>query len=366
MIERINNSDTYRLQVQTDQILPAHDINFNPETNKIVKSGGEKLKTLSYEAPAIEQAVDGLKGKFVYDTTVSNHGKTNGTTKEHKFAQIVDTHYNDGTALVDVDVFDKSYTGVLDQMKKSLEQGLPIDEGFSTETKINSKNINKDSKHMDIDNFNYTGLVMTERPRDYSGVVDKLVVNSIRCDDENGECPLNNDNNGRNKMADNELQGQLVQALTDKNTLTTEKANLENSIKDKDIEIDNLKKELSGKETEIKGLNNTIQDYEKAEKETNGVLVNSILEHYPEAERTAMKPIYEPMNNAQLTAVNNSLSKVNEEEEPGEELMNGIFAIPGTGNPSGKSKSKKVGKSDYEKANGVSIANLWNADQAGT
>ena len=277
-----SKTPTYRLLVQTPGELPAHDKGYN---------------TITYNQDTIKKKVKQLEGRFVYDETQSGHNKrTNPESRGHKFAKITKTGYcPEYGGYADVKVFDKNYHDLMKETYNSIQNGLPIYEGPSTETSVNSAHTDE-SNNLFVDDWDYTGIVWDNNPRDNVGVCK--IMNSI--EDVLEDKTMTED---MIKLSKNEYD-ELLQFKQDKTKLETHLNDLQTKytkgekayLKGKDL-YDTLKAQTGELEEEIKPY----RDWLSTQKDT---IVNSILNSIPEAEREAKKTELDGMTMGQLEIMN--------------------------------------------------------------
>lgn len=350
MFTRLNNTqkdqDIYKVLVQTvENKLPTPDKPWNGVT---------------FKKEAVEKAVSGLKGKMVYDNTLSDHARERGVFNNTIFGQVSDYELDEeGNAYAYIDVFNKEYVPLMDKLAENYNNNVRLDEGFSTELKFNKngKVMNPD-KSVDVIDYNYTGLSLVNEPRDFSGVTGKMV-NSI----------LPEDIDEINKIGGQEMaevpqnvvpNSEYIALLNEKSDLVTKVAGLETEKTNHENKIEKLEKENKKYQEDINKLNNSLKDYKEADKLEKESLTNSILEKVPEESKESVKKELDDMDLKTIKLVNSMSPQPKKEEN--KTLNNGVGgiiagALGGNFGSSG-SKKPKVGSTDYEQAHGVDIVDM--------
>lgn len=337
-------SDKFRVLVQTDERLPAPDLPVN---------------SIRYTKEGIEKAIPDLKGKMVYDDTMSNHQrKRNPATKAKPFAQVVDTHFEDNKGYVDIEVFDEGYLPRMRQMHKSFVNGLDIDEGFSTEVHVKAGDPDKNNDYS-AKKFNYSGLALVNKPRQKGASVCDIIVNSLPGDkmvktDEKIEISKEEYEELKqakkdNKTKDDEIKDLKGKLEDKKDPVDDPKKNPKKEPKKEDPKIDeNLEKELAKRDEKLEEIENSIAPF-KAQMETKREeMITEIVNSLPEADRGEARKHYEKQsfNDLEMTSkiiVNNIQTNKG----------NGITDTGGSGSGgSDEQYSDKDFESDYEAAYG--------------
>lgn len=291
---------SYRLLVQTSKPLPAHDKGF---------------KSLTYNPETIKNKIKQLEGRFLYDETQTGHNKrVNPESQGHKFAKITNTGYCPTYGgYADVKVFDNDYHDLMKETYESIQNGLPIHEGPSTEISVISADVTKDNS-LDVNDWDYTGIVWIENPRDEVGVCK--VLNSI-------EEVLED-----NKMTDDMIKlskteyDELLQFKQDKQKLESDLTSLQTQYDNGKTEYQKGKELYDAIKEQAEALEEEITPYRAWLSTQKDTLVNSILNSIPEAERDAKKEELDKMTIGQL------------------EIMNSLPGSPGArGTPEGNSAS---------------------------
>lgn len=290
---------TYRMLVQTSKELPAHDM------------GYDKLR---YKPETIEKKIKQLEGRFVYDETQTSHNKrTTPESRGHKFAKIIKTGYCPSYGgYADLKVFDKNYHELMKEAYNSIKDGLPLHEGPSTELNVNTAEL-YDKNNLDVLDWDYTGIVWDNNPRD-TGVGVCKVLNSIK-----------------EVLEDKNMAEGLIE---DKEFV---KISIEDydRIKDMRSELDELKDKytkgerayLEGKQlyedvlTEKEDLYKQLVPVWTMQGEQKQAMVNSILETIPEAEKEAKRADLEKLDITGLGVIVNSLPQATHSQEHG--IVNG-------------------------------------------
>lgn len=268
----------YRMLVQTGEEIPGHDI------------GYDKIR---YNPETIKSKIKQLEGRFVYDETQSEHNKRQTPeSRGHKFAKINNTGYcPEYGGYVDLEIFDKNYHDLMESALNSVNDGLPLYEGPSTEVKVNTAQI-YDDNNLDVVDWDYTGLVWDDNPRDNHLGVCK-VLNSIKEvleeEDMSEIVKIDKDEYDSLKTKEQEL-GELETKYNDGEGLYNKGKKLYDELK---VEVEDLKKQLI-----------PIWESQATEKVA---MVNSILETIPKKEQDAQKEILEGMDVKQLGIIVNSL-----------------------------------------------------------
>lgn len=343
MFEKLNNTEKniYKVLVQNAETkLPTPDKDWNGVT---------------FKKEAVEKALPSLKGKMVYDNTISGHALERGQFNNKIFAQVTDTQFDPegNKAYAYIDVFDKDYVPLMDKLAENYNNNVELNEGFSTETMISDKTINPDNSRELVD-YSYTGIVLGKNVRDKTGVEGRVVVNNlintIIPDDKIGGNPM-----GNNPTTEPALSTADAMNLVKENSALTERAKTwkdkEKAFEDK---IKSLEADLKTKDEEIKTLNNTVSEHKKADEEEKETLTNTILEKYPEDQREAVKKTLESNDLNTLRLMNSIVTK---ENESGETLNN--FAGVTANIPSGIGGSETYGKSAYEQKEKINISKEW-------
>jgi hypothetical protein len=277
-----SKTPSYRLLIQTPKPLPGHDKGYN---------------SVQYDESKIKEKVKQLKGKFVIDETQSGHNKRKPPeNRGHKFAKITKTGYcPDYGAYADVKVFDKNYHDLLKETYNSIQDGLPIHEGPSTETDVTRAHTDK-SNNLFIDDWDYTGIVWDNNPRDNVGVCK--ILNSIEEVLED-----NNMTEDMIKLSKDEYD-ELLQFKQDKAKLESDLDALGAKYKDGEKQFldgkklyDEIKEKADTLEEEIKPY----KDWLASQKTS---LVDGILNSIPEAEREEKKTELDGMTIDQLKIMN--------------------------------------------------------------
>ena len=276
----------YRLQVQTSNELPAHDM------------GYDKIK---FNETAIQKGVHKLVGSFMWDESQSAHNKrVNPEMRGRKVAKVVNEGYcpNYG-GYVDVEVFDDSFAKTMEQALDNRQRGLPVKEGPSTE--LNALDGKKyGDNNLEVTNFEYNGLVWTDNPRDTNLGVCSIINNSIE-----------------NIKEDNLMVDELKINKEEYDALVLAKT-------EKEQEAERLKTELEegkglytkGKEafdkamTELKDLKSQLIPVWESQEQEKATVVNSLLERIPEAEKEAKRKEFEGKELGDLKFIVNSLPLV--------------------------------------------------------
>lgn len=285
-IIQLNNTKdtdpTYRLLVQTSNELPGYDKGFNK---------------IRYNPETIKNKIKQLEGRFLYDETQSGHNKRiNPESRGHKFAKITSTGYcPDYGGYADVKVFDNDYHDLMKETYESIQNGLPLHEGPSTEIDVVSA-VKDESNNLIVNDFDYTGIVWIDNPRDMVGVCK--IMNSIEDVLED-----NNMTEDMIKLSKTEYD-ELLQFKQDNAKLESDLTALQTKYQNGEQEY------LKGKELydaiveKAEALEEEITPYRAWLSTQKEEIVNSILNSIPEAEREAKKEALNSMTIDQLQIMN--------------------------------------------------------------
>ena len=281
-----SKNPVYRLQVQTNNELPAYDMGLN------------KIK---FNETAIQKGVHKLVGSFMWDESQSAHNKRiNPEMRGRKVAKVVNEGYCPSYGgYVDVEVFDDSFAKTMEQALDNRQRGLPVKEGPSTE--LNALDGKKyGDNNLEVTNFEYNGLVWTDNPRDTNLGVCSIINNSIE-----------------NIKEDNLMVDELKINKEEYDALVLAKT-------EKEQEAERLKTELEegkglytkGKEafdkamTELKDLKSQLIPVWESQEQEKATVVNSLLERIPEAEKEAKRKEFEGKELGDLKFIVNSLPPI--------------------------------------------------------
>ncbi|KZX16639.1 hypothetical protein MBCUT_06770 [Methanobrevibacter cuticularis] len=268
----------YRVLVQTNNELPAHDMGF------------DKIK---YSPEAQKEAIGDLLGEFVYDDSQSNHQRLQNPKQEpKKFAKVIKTGYcPEYGAYTDWEVFDHDYVEIMNQLVDSKERNIPIREGPSTEV-IPTKVERYDTNSVLVTKEKFNGITWVKNPRDAEAGICQIV-NNLNLEDINMS-----DNPEENKIEVNKEEYEKLKADKEaaENEVVDLKAKLENPLEeegDVDPKVAELESKLDEANSKIEKMEGTIQPLETQINEEKAQVVNSLLDVVPEADKTNMKTFYE-------------------------------------------------------------------------
>lgn len=285
LLNNKTENPTYRVLVQTNNEMPAHDMGF------------DKIK---YTPEAQKKAVGDLLGEFVYDDSQSNHQRLQNPRKEpKKFAKVVNTGYcPEYGAYTDWEVFDDEYIEIMNQLLDSKEKNLPIKEGPSTET-IPTKAEKYNNNSVLVTEYKYNGLTWVKNPRDLEAGICEIL-NNLNLEDINmSNNPENKDKIEVNKeeyetlKADKEAAENEAKELKEKleqKTTTSQTGDNEGNV---DPKVAELEQKLEQTTSELENVKNLAKPLETQYAEEKVQVVNSLLETVPEADKANMKEFYE-------------------------------------------------------------------------
>lgn len=314
----------YRVVVQTSDELPAYDMG---------------LDSIRYSADAIESAIDDLIGEFVYDVSQSAHDEF--IHDPRKFGQVIGAGYSHHSGWVDIEIFDMKYVSMFDQAIDSLERGILLKEGPSTEL-ISLDGEYYDGNRLLITDFVYDGLVWTKNPRDSGAHVCKLV-NKISDDlkekirmkekkeEDKNVSKEETDLEKENKRLHDELAKSIDKIKDLKNTIQTfdggedeiktelknaltKITQLESEVNDPSIheEFEELKKlhkeSVSNYKNSIKELTQEIEPLREAKRQEKADLVNNLLSVVKDSEKEQMRKYYEAKETSELKILSNAFA----------------------------------------------------------
>lgn len=305
---------TYRVLVQTGEELPGWD---------------KGLNKIKYNNEGIKKAMPSLLGKEVWDESISSHARERGDKTKNRFAKVVNEGYcPQYGGYVDLEVHDPNYVGLMNSMIDSLNRDLPIDLGFSTELNNDYAAQKYGDNNIEVTDWTYKGLVLTDNPRDTRAKICNVINNSIP--------KLEEDDNVSEKI---ELTKEEYDALK---TKEQELGELQTKYEDGEKLYNNGKKLYEDLQKEEADLRKQLVPIWTKQGEQKMEMVNSLLETIPEAEKEEKKKIFESMDVDQLGVIVNSLPE------------EGQRGVQGGGNPPGNldEYSKEQFEKDYEAAYG--------------
>ena len=291
LLNSASENPVYRVLVQTDKELPAYDMGLNK---------------IRYDQEAINNALNGLLGQFVYDETQSAHNhQINGGQAGHKFAKVVNSGFcPEYGAYTDWEVFDKGYIPLMNQYHDSWKRGLPIREGPSTELRVKEAQKYGDN-NAEVTDMEYTGVVWIDNPRD-NGLGVCSVVNSIKE-------VLGDDNlTDKVEISKNEYD-ELIQAKKDKKTAEEELETLKTDYKKGEGLYERGKTAFEKIKTELGEVKDQLKPFLEAQKTEKAALINSILEEDKKADKEELEKL--DFNEVKKITVINSIIK----EKPAKE-----------------------------------------------
>lgn len=284
LLNNKSENPIYRVLVQTNNELPAHDMGF------------DKIK---YSSEAQKNAVGDLLGEFVYDDSQSNHQRLQNPKKEpHKFAKVVNSGYcPEYGAYTDWEIFDHEYIEIMNQLLDSKEKNLPIKEGPSTET-IPKKAEKYDKNSVLVTEYSYNGIAWVKQPRDTKAGICEIV-NNLNLEDIN----MSNNHEDKDKIEVNKEEYESLKA--DKEAAENEAKELKEKLEQKntssqsgnnediDPKVAELEQKLEQTTSELENVKNLAKPLETQYAEEKVQVVNSLLETVPEADKSSMKEFYE-------------------------------------------------------------------------
>lgn len=273
---------TYRLLLQTSQPLPAHDMGY---------------KQVNYNPKTIKTKIKQLEGHYLYDETQTAHNKRKTPeNRGHRFAKITNTGYcPEYGGYGDVTVFDSDYHELMKQTYQSIQDGLPVHEGPSTEMQVTNASVDGDN-NLQVDDWDYTGIVWDNHPRDNVGVCK--IMNSI------GEVLEDKTmTDDMIKLSKTEYD-ELLQARQDKQKLESDLTNLQTMYDNGKTEYQKGKELYDTLVTKAEALEKEITPYRAWLETQKDTLVNSILNSIPEADRDTKKEELDKMTIGQLEIMN--------------------------------------------------------------
>jgi hypothetical protein len=270
----------YRVLVQTNNELPAHDMGF------------DKIK---YSEEAQKEAIDDLLGEFVYDDSQSNHQRLqNPKQKPKKFAKVIKTGYcPEYGAYTDWEVFDHDYVEIMNQLLDSKERNIPIKEGPSTEV-IPTKVEKYDTNSVLVTKENFNGITWVKNPRDAEAGICQIV-NNINLE----EIPMSEED----KIEVNKEEYETLKS--EKEAAEKEAKELKEKLEKQpepptgesedivDPKVAELEQKLEETNSELENVKNLAKPLETQYAEEKVQVVNSLLETVPEADKSNMKEFYE-------------------------------------------------------------------------
>lgn len=276
---------TYRALVQTSDKLPAPDLG---------------LGHIQYPPDDIRKAMPSLLGEHIWDESMSSHRANEGGKDPVRFGKVVNQGYcPEYGGYVDLEVFDPSYVPLMDSLVDSVQNGLPTRLGISTEIPEGYK-LKRKGDTIQLRDFEYKGLVLTDFPRDKKAKLCSVVNNSLK------------DRLEDNKMTDEfkmskEEYDNLKQVETDKLRLESELATLRAEKVQGKADWLQFQQQFNDLKTEKEDLFTQLVPVWTQQGEQKLEMVNSILETIPEAEKEAKKAELEKLGITELGIITNSL-----------------------------------------------------------
>jgi len=279
LVNAIENP-TYRVLVQTDEELPGWD------------KGLDKIK---YNGDGIKKAMPSLLGKEVMDDSNSNHARLRGEKTKNRFGKVVNEGYcPDYGGYVDLEVHDPNYVGLMNSMIDSINRDLPVDLGFSTEIANGYESQEYGDNSLEVVDWSYNGLVLTDRPRDKKATVCNVINNSIPKKEEDDSLTDEIVNINKNEY------DELVQAKSELDELKPQHEQLKTDYADGEKLYNDVK-------TDRDDMHNQLVPIWTEQGEKKEAMVNSLLETVPEAEKDGKRKELEDKDFGTLEFLVNSL-----------------------------------------------------------